>query len=80
MTHPFRPLAGQEFEFVNRRSNWDTDWVYFFDASGALSWVPAAWTNVVAAHPAAVLAGGRAEFLAGDVLALSTMVRERLGG
>jgi hypothetical protein len=40
VTHPFHPLAGQEFEFVKRRKNWQLDRVYFYDGRGALVALP----------------------------------------
>jgi len=74
VTHPFHPLAGQEFEFVKRRKNWQLDRVYYFDAVGELATLPAEWTDVVAPDPFVVIASGRAPFRTEDLLALTELV------
>jgi len=78
VTHPFHPLAGQEFEFVKRRKNWQLDRVYYLDAAGELATLPAEWTDVVALDAFVVLAAGRAAFRTEDLLALTELVA-RLG-
>ena len=74
VTHPFHPLAGQEFEFVKRRKNWQLDRVYYFDAAGELAALPAEWTDVVAPDPFVVIAAGRAPFRTEDLLALTELL------
>jgi hypothetical protein len=74
VTHPFHPLAGQEFEFVKRRKNWQVDRVYYLDAAGGLATLPAEWTDVVAPDAFVVLAAGRAAFRTEDLLALTELV------
>ena len=74
VTHPFHPLAGQEFEFVKRRRNWRQDRVYFFDAAGELASLPSEWTDVVAADPFVVVAAGRSPFHVSALLELSELV------
>jgi hypothetical protein len=74
VTHPFHPLAGQEFEFVKRRKNWRADRVYFFDAAGELASLPAEWTDVVAADPFVEVAAGRSPFHIAGLLELSELV------
>ena len=74
MTHPFHPLAGQDFEFVKRRKNWQLDRVYYFDSAGELSTLPAQWTDVVAPDPFVVIAAGRAPFRTEDLLALTELL------
>jgi hypothetical protein len=74
VTHPFHPLAGQEFEFVKRRRNWRKDRVYFFDGDGELVSLPAEWTDVVAADPFVVVAAGRSPFHMSGLLELSELV------
>ena len=80
VTHPFHPLAGQEFEFVKRRKNWQLDRVYYFDAAGALATVPADWTDVVAPDPFVVIAAGRSPFRTEDLLALTELVASLASG
>lgn len=74
VTHPFHPLAGQEFEFVKRRKNWQRDRVYFYDGSGALIALPAEWTDAVGADPFVVVSAGRAPFHVDGLLELSELV------
>jgi len=58
VTHPFHPLAGQEFEFVKRCRTWCHDRVHFVDRAGELASVPAEWTDAVAADAFVVVAAG----------------------
>jgi len=41
VTHPFHPLAGRDFEFVEHRQNWGEDRVCLQDESGELFSLPA---------------------------------------
>ena len=74
MTHPFHPLAGQVFEFVKRRKNWQADRVYFYDGVGALVALQAEWTDAVAADPFVVMSAGRSAFHVDGLLELSELV------
>ncbi|MGH9187333.1 MAG: DUF5372 family protein [Acidimicrobiales bacterium] len=76
VTHPFHPLAGQEFEFVKRRKNWRADRVYIYDAADELVSLPAEWTDVVAPDPFVVVSAGRSPFRITDLLELSELVFE----
>ncbi len=80
VTHRFHPLSGQSFEFVKRLRTWKSDMVYFLDAAGELVSVPAAWTDLVAPDPFAVVAAGRAAFRAGDLAELADLVSARQAG
>jgi hypothetical protein len=74
VTHPRHPLAGQEFEFVKRRKNWQLDRVYYVDGTGQMATLPAEWTDVVAPDPFVALAAGRAPFRTEDLLALAELI------
>ena len=74
MTHRFHPLSGQSFEFVKRLQTWQADLVYFLDAAGELVSVPAAWTDLVAPDPFAVVSAGRAAFRVEDLAELADLV------
>jgi hypothetical protein len=74
VTHPFHPLAGQDFEFVVYRQNWGEDRVRLRDENGRLFSLPAAWTDVVAADPFVVIAAGRCPFTTDGLLALADLV------
>lgn len=72
--HPFHPLAGQEFEFVKRRKNWQVDRVYIYNSSGDLVSLPAEWTDVVAPDPFVVVSQGRSPFHLESLARLADLV------
>jgi hypothetical protein len=74
VTHPFHPLAGQDFEFVAHRQNWGEDRVHLHDENGELFSLPAGWTDVAAADPFVVIAAGRCPFTTDDLLAVAGLV------
>jgi hypothetical protein len=75
VTHPFHPLAGQEFEFVKRRHNWRADRVYYFyDGGGALVALPAEWTDAVSADPFVLVSARRSPFHVAGLLELAELV------
>jgi Family of unknown function (DUF5372) len=76
VTHPFHPLAGQEFHFVKRRKHWAADVVCFYDGAGELAWLPAAWTDVIAPDPFIVVSAGRSPFHVQSLLELAERVGE----
>ena len=78
MTHPFHPLAGRDFEFVEHRQNWGEDRVHLHDENGQLFSLPAGWTDATAADPFVVIAAGRCPFTTDGLLALADLAG-RLG-
>jgi hypothetical protein len=74
VTHPFHPLSGKDFEFVEYRQNWGEDRVYLHDADGQLFSLPAAWTDAAAADPFVVVAAGRCPFTTGGLLAVADLI------
>jgi hypothetical protein len=74
VTHPFHPLSGRDFEFVEYRQNWGEDRVYLHDADGRLFSLPAAWTDASAVDPFVVVAAGRCPFTTGSLLAVADLV------
>ena len=74
MTHPFHPLSGRDFEFVEYRQNWGEDRVHLHDENGQLFSLPAAWTDVAAADPFVVVAAGRCPFSTGGLLAAADLI------
>lgn len=74
MTHPFHPLSGRDFEFVEYRQNWGEDRVYLHDEDGQLFSLPAAWTDAAAADPFVVVAAGRCPFTTAGLLAVADLV------
>lgn len=74
MTHPFHPLSGQDFEFVEHKHNWGEDRVWLRGEDRELFSVPAGWTDVVAPDPFTVIADGRCPFTADGLLAAADLV------
>jgi Family of unknown function (DUF5372) len=74
VTHPFHPLYGREFEFVEHRQNWGEDRVYLRDEDGELFSLLAGWTDVAPADPFTVIAAGRCPFTADGLLALADLI------
>jgi hypothetical protein len=83
VTHPFHPLSGREFEFVEHRQNWGEDRVYLRDEDGELFSLLAGWTDVAAVDPFTVIAEGRCPFTTHDLLAVAGLIdrlRRQSGG
>jgi Family of unknown function (DUF5372) len=74
VTHPFHPLFGRDFEFIELRQNWGEDRVCLRDENGELFSLPAGWTDAVAADLFVVIAAGRCPFATDDLLAVADLV------
>ncbi len=74
VTHPFHPLAGHEFDLVVRKNNWAEDRVFVFVDDGALTSIPAGWTDVDPPDPFDVVSAGRSAFRVTDLLALASLL------
>ena len=74
MTHPFHPLAGREFEFVEARQNWGEDRVVLHDERGAVFSLPTGWTDAGAVDPFVVIAAGRCPFTMAGLLGLADLI------
>jgi hypothetical protein len=59
---------------VDRRSVWSEDRVYFYDETGRLRRLPAAWTSEAAPDTFVAIAAGRAHFRTSDLLELATLI------
>jgi hypothetical protein len=79
VTHPFHPLCGREYEFVEHRQNWGEDRVYLRDADGELFSLLAGWTDAGGVDPFTVIADGRCPFTCDGLLALADLI-DRLHG
>jgi hypothetical protein len=79
VTHPFHPLLGREFEFVEQKLNWGEDRVFLRDEDGQLFSLPAGWTDAMAPDPFTVIAAGRCPFTAGALLALADLLARLRG-
>jgi Family of unknown function (DUF5372) len=49
--------------------------VCYFDAAGALKWLPTDWTSVREPDPFSVIAAGRAYFRPADLWAMVQLIR-----
>lgn len=76
MTHPFHPLAGQEFDLVTRRNTWAQERVLVADENGLLVSFPAGWTDVVGEDPFVAVAAGRSALRVDDLLALARLIED----
>jgi hypothetical protein len=74
VTHPFHPLSGRDFEFVEHRQNWGEDRVYLRDADGELFSLLTGWTDAAAVDPFTVIAAGRCPFTTDGLLALAGLI------
>jgi hypothetical protein len=74
VTHPFHPLAGEEFDLLVRKSNWAEDRVFCLGDEDQLISLPAAWTDVDPPDPFDVVAAGRCPFRVVDLLALVQLI------
>jgi hypothetical protein len=80
ITHPFHPMRGMRFVLTTRRQNWGEDRVMFYDAEGRLRSMLASWTDVPEQDPFAQASAGRSWFRTDDLLRLSSMMDEIIGG
>jgi hypothetical protein len=69
-------LFSREFELVERAHNWREDKVWFHNAAGRLSSLPASWTDMRAEDPFVVVGAGRALFRVEDLLELLRLIGE----
>ena len=74
VTHPFHPLSGREYEFVEHRQNWGEDRVYLRDAGGVLFSLLTGWTDAAPVDPFVVIAAGRCPFTAEGLLAVADLI------
>jgi hypothetical protein len=68
------PLRHRKFRVVTYRHNWGEDRVYFHNAEGRLSSIPACWTTVVAPDPFVAVADGRCFFRYQDLIQLADLM------
>jgi len=64
------PLFGQELEPISERRNWGDDRLYFSHASGRLTSIPVAFTDLAAPDPFVATAAGRSYFRVQELLQL----------
>jgi hypothetical protein len=74
VTHPFHPLAGQAFEFVEAPHNWGEDRVVLHDEDGAVFSLPSGWTDAAAVDPFVVISAVRCPFTMAGLLELAELI------
>jgi hypothetical protein len=74
VTHPFHPLSGRAYEFIEHRQNWGEDRVYLRAEDGELFSLLTGWTDAAPADPFTVIADGRCPFTTEDLLALAGLI------
>ena len=70
----FHPLYGREFTLVDQRNAWGEERVYFYDDTGRLRRLPAAWTSVSASDVFVAVSAGRSHFRIDDLLQLVALI------
>ena len=75
IVHPHHRLRGQRFKLVTYRQNWGEDRVYFYNAEGRLSSLPARWTTVPEEDPFVAMAGDYEQQRLKDRIAISEQRR-----
>ena len=74
VTHPFHPLAGQQFPLLTQRFTWRESRVFFRDpATDRVRSLPIAWTDLAPPDPFVVQAAGRAILRLSDLQALQRL-------
>jgi len=76
VTHPFHPLAGQQFELFSTAQNCGEERVYYLDDVGELVSIPAQWTDAVPVDPFVAVAAGRSALRVTELLRLVKAVRD----
>jgi hypothetical protein len=76
VTHPFHPLAGQQFELYSAAQNCCEERVYYLDGVGELVSIPAQWTDAVPTDPFTVVAAGRSALRVAELLRLVKSVKD----
>ena len=74
ISHPFHPLAGNEYEMVDRHLSWGEDRVFYYDPEGRLKSFLANITDLLPIDTFTRISAGRSAFRVDDLLEL----RERL--
>jgi Family of unknown function (DUF5372) len=80
ISHPFHPLAGQEYVLITYRQNWGEDRIYFHDSNGKLVSIPAQWTSLFPEDPWVSLSTNQSFFRVPDLLELAQLIQSMGAG
>jgi len=73
--HPFHPLRGQEFEVIEYRRSWLTEYIDYRAPEGWTGSVPLAWTDAGGMDPFCEVSAGRSFFRVRELLDLAEMLK-----
>jgi hypothetical protein len=77
VTHPFHPLAGQQFPLLAQRVAWGEPRVFFLaPLSTQVRSLPTAWTDLAPVDPFVALAAGRTLLRLVDLQHLVRLLRQ----
>jgi len=79
ITHPFHPLAGNEYEMVSRQRTWGQERVFYYDPDGRLKSFPANITDLFSIDTFTRFSAGRSAFRVDDLLELRELLDRRDG-
>jgi hypothetical protein len=74
ITHPFHPRCGEAIDVVAQRVQWGEARVFYRDAQGLRSSLPARWTSVAPEDPYLVVGTGRSRFRVQDLIDLAALL------
>lgn len=78
VTHPFHPLAGQQFPLLSERVAWGEPRVFFLDpTSQRVRSLPTAWTSRAPIDPFVHVSAGRAILRLTDLHALVAFLNDQ---
>jgi len=67
-------LLGEEFDLVDYSLCWGEARVFFYNDTGRLCSIPAAWTSIGPIDPFVETSAGRSPFRVADLLELNRMI------
>ena len=74
VTHPFHPLAGNEYVMVSRQRTWGQERVFYYDADGRLKSFSANITDLLSIDPFTRISAGRSAFRVDDLSELRELL------
>ncbi|MET8212668.1 DUF5372 family protein [Streptomyces sp. NPDC005373] len=80
MIHPFHPLCGEAFEFLERLNSWRGDVVLVLDGQGRRCSLPLEWTDMATVDAFVAAAGGGCPYRTGDLVESADLVAGLVSG
>ena len=76
ITHPFHPRCGEAIDVVAQRVQWGEARVFYRDAQGLRSSLPARWTSLTPEDPYLAVGAGWSRFRVRDLIDLAALLAE----